>query len=191
MGNDGRLRWLLGCLAAVLVVRFAFLPWGEWFTEQRTRLEVLTDRLERSNAVLRNRERIVSTLAKHEELIAVARGPFPVESIVTDYKIKVQQSIGAIVGRSSSNNVQTFEWIFEGKAEAQSLRYLRARITIVGTSRALSDAHAALEGEYPNMVVRELSFNATGFGVGDPDGAGQTLTLVSDFFFRAPDSSAQ
>lgn len=181
MPVDNRLRLLLLALVAVLGLRFAFVPWLGWLDEKRQELQVLTDRLERSDSVLANEKAIRQALATHEKHASALRARFPAKVLPGDYRIKVQQAIGEM---AAANNLvlQSFEWVLESEVDRSGLQHVRARLTLSGAPRGLAAMHAKLDSEYPNLIIQEVSFGAGGLPVIDPDTAGQNLTLVGDFF---------
>lgn len=184
MPVDNRLRWLLTLLAVVLALRFAVMPWLQWVDEHRAALEVLTNRLERSDSLLANKTLILESLAAKERFVSELAAAFPVGAQPGDYRIKTQQSISESVV-SAGVALQSFEWVRESSVDQVGRQYLRARFTLAGAPRALASFHAKLETEYANLVVREISFGASGLPVTDPDVGGQSLTLVGDFFILA------
>jgi hypothetical protein len=184
MRQNNRLRFLIGLLGIVLALRFVLTPWVEWIAEKHEELQVLTDRLERSDSVLANKREIRLAFAEHSKNNASLRSRFPVAILPNDYRIKVQQHIGEIA-TTSGLTVQSFEWLVESEVDAAGMRYVRSRFTISGSSRGLAEMHAKLESEYPNLLIQEVSFGAGGLPVADADTVGQNLTLVGDFFIAS------
>lgn len=175
-------RWLLAFAALLAAVKFLLLPWLDHQAEGVERLEVMTQRLDRSVGVIANREAIIKAVEQVESSTVAARLRFPDVSDPQGFRLTVQQGLGGAAAQASVN-VRVFEWIVDGEVKPARLAFSRARVQMDGGFRTLAAFQASLEGEYPNMTIREINLSAPAM-IGAPDESLASLTLVADFFFR-------
>lgn len=180
--NSARNKVLLALALSLAAVKFLLLPWIEGQAQAIERLQVLTQRLDRSAAVVQNREAIRKAVEDLEVSTRLARDRFPDAADVAGYRLSVQQAVGA-AGSSAGVSVKAFEWVVDGEAKPARLAYSRARVQFEGGFSSLVRLQANLEATYPNMVVRELNLSSAGM-IGAPDESLVSLTLVADFYFR-------
>jgi hypothetical protein len=175
-------RWLLGLAALLATIKFMLLPWLDHQAEHVERLEVLTQQLDRSVGVIANRQSIIKAVEQVESSTVAARLRFPDVSDPQGFRLTVQQGIGGAAAQASVN-VRVFEWIVDGEVKPARLAFSRARVQMDGGFRSLASFQASLEGEYPNMTVREINLSAPAM-IGAPNESSASLTIVADFFFR-------
>jgi hypothetical protein len=177
-----RNQWLLGILSALLAVKFVLQPWLESQSEEAAALAVLTQRLDRSIGVIENREAIGKSASSMQVSLARVRQRFPDAADLQSYRIEVQEKVGATAAQAGLG-IKSFEWLADGRATDAGLVFSRARFQIDGGLRRLVELQTGLEGQWPNMFVRELNLSGpTVFAA--PDESAASLTLVADFYFR-------
>jgi len=184
---DARAQWLLGIAAALAVARFVVVPWVAAQNEQRQQLEVLTQRLDRSEGVTRNSEAILAArdaLAKDAE---VAFGVFP-SAADDDPRLGAQRRLTDLATRAGLT-VTLFDWLVDGEVAEAGLAYGRASLRLEGPLDKLILMHGALEGTMPFAAVREFQVKAR-TAVAGPSSAAISATLVLDMFFRPATDAA-
>jgi hypothetical protein len=181
MGVDRR-RALIGILLALAAVRFLILPWIESQGDARDRLEVLTNRLDRSLGVVLNREAIRSSRQELEKANAAERSKFPESKDVSNFQLEAQQRVTGII-QSRTLQVEAFDWILNEPPGPNGFGYIRCRLLVRGDQRALAFLLGELEGNSPNISVREATFNFESPARG-PVEAKTLMTLIADFYFR-------
>ena len=179
--NDRR-RMLLAIAATLAVARLVVVPWVEAQGAARERLQVLTQRLDRSAAVIGSREKV---LAAREELRAateLALGPFPVADSVDAFRLDAQRQVAGIV-ESVGLQVSLFDWLLDGQVDKAGLRSGRIRLQVEGPVGDVARLHGELEGRLPFLAARDVQVNFQGMGP-DLSEVRASLTLVADLYYR-------
>lgn len=179
---DQRNKVLLGIAAVLAVLRFGIVPWIDSQAQARERLQVLTQRLDRSVGVVQNRKAILDAQKTLRAASARAHGRFPAAPSAEAFRLDNQRRIGAIVTASGAQ-LALFDWLLEGRLKDTDLSYGRVRFQVDGPLRDVVRAHAELEGNLPSLVVREVQLNLSSPAAG-PDEARTTMTVIGDLFFR-------
>ena len=182
---DASRRNLLISIAVVLaVLQFLIVPWFAAQAAARERLQVLTARLVRSEAVLANKKLIQDTERALSAAAAQTLDRFPRVANVDAFRLEAQPKVIA-VGAANGLTVSNFSWLIDGKVEGSGLQFARARVQWSGPVRALAAAQAQLETGFPNVFVREVGVAGPGGGPGITSAdIPATLTLVVDLYFR-------
>jgi len=180
--NPERRRLLVGILFALLAVRFVILPWVQVQSDARERLEVLTNRLDRSVGVVQNRDAITLTLDQLKKTNAQERVKFPESKDTGSFQLEAQQRVTATIEQRSLR-IEAFDWILDGVPDPSGIGYIRGRISVRGDQRSLGLLLGVLEGQFQSMVVREAFFNFEYPSRGGSE-TRTTMTLVADFHFR-------
>ncbi len=178
-----RRRFLVGLLLALLAIKFVVLPWVESQGDAREQLDILTQRLDRSTGVVLNRRAITASLSALEKANTSDRGRFPESANVESFRLEAQQRVTSIV-QSQTLQLEAFDWVLEELPRESNLGFVRGRMTVRGDMRAVASLLGTMEGELPNMVVREVSYNMESPALG-PHGHRAIMTQVADFYFRA------
>lgn len=181
--GDARVRTLLVLAAVLAALRFAVVPWMQQQAEQRQQLEVLTQRLDRSVAVVQNAGAMQAALGKVVEVTEAARAPFPLVDDRERFRLEAQRMLAGIAQRGGVS-VTLFDWVVDGEAPQAGMAYGRVNASLSGPLDSLVAVHGALEAEMPFAAVREVKLDLSrGARPGlskDP----ATLVLVMDLYFR-------
>lgn len=180
--NDARVRLLVTIVAALAALRFIVVPWMSAQNEKREQLQVLTQRLDRSEGVVQNREAIAAARKALGARAESLRGRFPQAPGADAFRLDAQRRIGELA-RSAGVELEIFDWILEGENADAQLAYGRARLALEGPLRNVVRLHAELEGSSPNAAVRDvqLTLRAPAAGPGDiPANA----TMIVDLYYR-------
>lgn len=178
-----RRRVLIGALVVLASLRFLILPWIDQQTESREQLEVLTKRLDRSTGVVLNRGAITDALSRLEKANTVDRQLFPQAVGAEAFRLDAQQRVTRIVD-GQGLQIEVFDWILDGQPDASGLGFVRGRIFFKGDLRKLAFLIGSLEGELPNMVIREALYGFEYPVSGNGEHRTQ-ITLIADFHFRS------
>jgi len=180
---DSRVRTLLVLAAALAALRFAVVPWMQQQVEQRQQLEVLTQRLDRSMAVVQNAAAMQAARGRVVETTEAARAPFPLVSDRDRFRLDAQRMLAGIAQRGGAT-VTLFDWVVDGEAPQAGMAYGRVNASLSGPLDRLVAIHGALEAEMPFAAVREVRVD---LARGAMPGLGKdpaTLALVVDLYFR-------
>ena len=180
--TDERRALLLGFAAVLALLRFGVVPWVEAQAAARERLQVLTQRLDRSVGVVRNSEAILSAREQLRVAADAARKRFPDAPSVEGFRLEGQRRIGAVVS-GVGLQVALFDWLMDGSVDDAGLGFGRVRLQVEGPIRDIARLHGELEGALPFMAVREMQLNFRGQAAG-LDETPVTMTLVADLYFR-------
>jgi hypothetical protein len=154
--NDPRLRWLAFVALFLAVIRFFLLPLIEFRSELRNETEVLTRRLDRSEAVLKNSSQIKEIESKLEQSFVSTQALIPRFDGVEPFRLSTQQSV-ALVVTETATSLTLFDWAFEDAVPSSKLRFSRARIIISGEMSSIARLQSIIGSRFPNAVVREWS----------------------------------
>jgi hypothetical protein len=188
--GDARVRWLLGLALVLAALRFAVVPWMQAQVEQRQQLEVLTQRLDRSAAVVANARAILAAQGKVAAAAAAARAPFPEVSDKEHFRLEAQRMLAGVASRGGAK-VVLFDWVVDGEDTKAGLAYGRVNATLQGPLDRLVAVHGQIEGEMPFAAVREVKLElGTGGGTAELNDRVATLALVMDLYYR-PAAAAQ
>jgi hypothetical protein len=179
---DSRIQWLFGVAAALAVARFMVVPWVQAQNEQRQQLEVLTQRLDRSEGVLQNREAVLTArdlLAKDAESGFSA---FPLAAGDDESRLAGQRRVTAMATEAGLQ-VTLFDWVLDGSAEEPDLAYARASVKMAGPLDRLILLHGDLEGQLPFAVLRKFELKPRSPARG-PDSDPASALMVIDFYYR-------
>ena len=184
--DSARRNLLLAIAGLLAALQFLVVPWFAAQSEAHQRLEVLTARLVRSEAVLQNKQAIKTAERTLTEAAAKTTDRFARFASVEAFKLESQPKIVA-VAVANGLTVSSFSWLIDGKVEGSGLQFARARVQWSGNIRAIAAAHAQLETGFPNLFVRDVSIAGAsgGPGVNTADTTG-SIAFVIDLYFRGP-----
>lgn len=180
--TDRRRALLLGFAAVLALLRFGVVPWIQAQGESRDRLQVLTQRLDRSVGVVRNRDAILAARDELGVAAEAARGRFPTAASPEAFRLDGQRRVGAIVS-AAGLQLALFDWVLDGSVPDAGLGYGRIRFQVDGSLKDIARLHAELEGELPFLAVREMQLNLRGEAAALDD-TPVSMILVADLFFR-------
>ena len=182
-----RKRTLIGVLLALIVLRFGILPWLEMQADSRERLEVLTNRLDRSTGVVMNRSAIKQAVSRLEQANSADRSRFPVAEGPEGARLAAQKKVTDMAVKQAVV-IEGFEWVLDGPVDGKGLPFVRGRIFFKGDMRRVAFLLGELETQLPSMTVREAihTFENPVYG---SDEYRASLMLMADFYFRHEDAS--
>jgi hypothetical protein len=177
-----RLLLLAGVLAAI---RFVVFPWLELQADWHDQLKVLTQRLDRSEALLANRSIIEKALLSAEQDHAALLSRFPEAVDDESFKRETQQQVSAIATELGAR-VTYFDWL-EPVESVSGLGAQRARMTVEGGMRSLALLQGQLETRMPHLFVQEVSYELR-TPIGGAWEFPSSSTSTFDFHYRRADS---
>lgn len=188
---DARHRNLVMVALVLAAARFLVVPWVQAQGAERERLEALTRRLDRSQAVLHSGEDIRTVQQQLATEVDAILGRFPSAPDVDGFRLQAQRKINALAA-ASGIQVTLFDWVVDGEAPEAGLGYGRARFRVEGPLRDLIRMHGQLEGTMPNAAVREFRLQAQD-PVNGPSDLGASVIFAVDLYFRPaePQQSGQ
>jgi hypothetical protein len=173
-----RLLWLAGGLAAI---RFVVFPWLDLQAQWHDQLKVLTQRLDRSEALLANQSTINQALSSAREQNATLLNRFPEAGDDESFKRETQQQIAAVASELGTR-VTYFDWL-EPVESNTGLGGQRARMTVEGGMRSLALLQAQLETRMPYLFVKEISYELR-TPIGGAWDFPSSSTFTFDFHYR-------
>jgi hypothetical protein len=180
--DPARRRFLLGLALTLAAVRFLVIPWLDIQADMFERLDVLTNRLDRSTGVITNRDAILKSVAGLEAANTADRVRFPESAGTEAFRLETQQRVTSIVA-ARSVQLEVFDWILDREPDKAGFGQVRGRVFLKGDMRQLGLLLGDLEGGLQNMVVREAvyTFDLPVSGSGEWTAS---MTVVADFHFR-------
>ena len=158
MTND-RVRVLLIVAMALAAIQFLLIPWIQYRSELREEVQALTKRLDRSESVLKNKDELKALSQKLEATSGPILQFIPAPENEEAFRLVMQQSVSSMVGESGST-LSVFDWAFSGEVEGTDIRFVRARITVVGDVAPLAKLQTLLDLRLSNAVIRDWSLVA-------------------------------
>lgn len=180
--TDQRRALLLVIAAVLALLRFGVVPWVQAQNDARDRLQVLTQRLDRSVGVVGNRDAILAARDQLRGAAEAARARFPTAASPEAFRLDSQRQVGAIVA-AAGLQLALFDWVLDGSVPDSGLSYGRIRFQVEGSLGDIARLHSQLEGALPSLAVRELQLNLRGEAQA-LDETTASITFVADLFFR-------
>jgi hypothetical protein len=174
---------LLAALVALLVARFLIIPWTDRMSESRDSLRVLTDRLDRSEAVFSNRELLTNSLTDLEASVAAMRVHYPEVEDLSAFQLTQQQEVNRLLQQAGLQLV-VFDWVLSGDVEGSTLGFSRFRLQVRGEVLAQAKLMAAIESEFLHAAVREMGVAPVNAQQIARQGGSSDLNTVIDVYFR-------
>lgn len=180
---SSRTRTLLAVLASLLVARFFVVPWVERMDESRDNLRVLTDRLDRSEAVFSNREALTRSLADLQRNVAKMQANYPAVEDLSAFQLAQQQEVNRLLQQAGLQLV-VFDWTLTGNIEDSVLSFARFRLQARGEVVAQAKFMASIETSFLNFSVREMGVSPVNAQQVAKQGGSSELSTVVDVYFR-------
>jgi hypothetical protein len=185
--TDRRRVFLIRLALALAALRFAVYPWLEHQLERRDQLSVLTDRLDRAQGVIENRNVIETTakdLSKQSQLTAPR---FAYAETADRFRLDTQRRVTEVI-RSNGLGVSLFDWLVEGNSEAaqyerDGFSFARMRVEFAGPLRQVATAQSDLEGSFPNLIVRRVALNFRDITTNIDSGL-VTASIIADVYYK-------
>jgi hypothetical protein len=180
--DNARTRVLIGLVAALAALRLLVVPWANAQGEARERLQVLTQRLDRSQGVVQARADITAAEAQLKAGLAGLDQRFPEAADAQAFKLQAQRELERRA-RESGMDIKVFEVIAEGELPRAGLRYARVRLGVRGALTDAARLHAAIEGELAYAAIREWQATVSTTPATNGESVAD-LVLVADLYYR-------
>lgn len=180
---SSRTSLLLVALGVLLIARLVIRPWADQMSDSRDNLRVLTDRLDRSEAVFANREALISSLAELEKGVADMRLNYPQVEDQSSFQLAQQQDINRLLQQAGLQLV-VFDWVLSGDVEGSTLGFARFRLQARGEALAQAKLMTAIEAEFPHAAIREMGVSPVNAQQITRQGGSSELSTVVDVYFR-------
>ncbi|MBM4231538.1 MAG: hypothetical protein FJ184_12470 [Gammaproteobacteria bacterium] len=178
-----RSRLLIALLGALLAVRFAFLPWWEQQQAAIESLQVVTDRLDKSEAVIRYREQILASARSLEQEVAAVLNKLPESDDDESFRLSRQQQLTEKL-QAAGLRLNVFDWTLAGNLDGASLRFSRFRLQSTGDIASIARFVSGLEVEGPSIIIRDLIVTPRNPLRDSAPGATVEFSVVADAYFR-------
>lgn len=179
--NEPRYRVLLVLALALAGLRFLVIPWLEHQGERRDALQVLTQRLDRSEGLVEARDTILKQSSTLTAAAQAARARYPVALNSDEFRLLAQQQF-SMLAEGSGINITVFDVLLEGEQKEANLKFVRVRLQFEGALNRLARFHGEIEGRMPNALLQSLRVDASYpiAGPGDPTVQG---SLTADVYY--------
>jgi hypothetical protein len=169
-------------LAVLVSVRFVLQPILNWQAEVRDRLQIMTSRLDKSNALLTSASKVRAQEQVWVQQLQQAIPEFPEHKTADTAKLAIQKTIETEV-QAAGVQLDLYVWLSEGEYDRAQLSYARGRFIAKGPVRSLIELQVKLEADHPYLALKEVSFGADSMMSG-VDEATATMTVVFDSYYR-------
>ena len=185
--TDQRRVFLIRLAVALAAFRFAVYPWIEHQLERRDQLSVLTDRLDRAQGVIENRDVIETTAKALTEQSQLTAARFAYAETADRFRLDTQRRVTEVV-RSNGLGVSLFDWLIEGDSEAaqyesDGFSFARMRVEFAGPLRLVATVQSDLEGVFPGLIVRRVALNFRDITT-NIDAGVVTASVIADVYYK-------
>lgn len=148
-------------IAAILAaIQFIVVPLMGYQDQQHQELELLKQRLARSEQLLENREEIAELKKALVENQQQMLNAIPEASDKTIFRISLQGDIQAIL-RKHNVKMNEFNWLTDEQQVSQNVQLQRAKIIIEAPVSQLAQAHFSLTQELPSIRFVDVGLRGT------------------------------
>jgi hypothetical protein len=182
--DNARVRALLIAVVVLAALRLLVVPWAGAQGEAHERLQVLTQRLDRSQGVIQARAAIAKADGSLKAELATLAARFPTAPDPQAFKLASQRELENLA-RSAGLEIKVFDFVAEGEIPASGLSYARARLTVAGTMRNAARLHAEIEAGLAHAAIREWQATAISAAAASGESSADVVVLT-DLFYRSP-----
>ena len=182
--NEPRYRLLLIFALVLAAIRFVIVPWVAHQGERRDSLQVLTQRLDRSETLVGARESILKQAGTLTAATRAARARYPVAQNSDEFRLLAQQQF-SMLAQEAGIMITVFDVLLEGEQQEANLKFVRARVQIQGALNRVARFHGEIEGRMPHAAVRSFRIDSPMpiAGPGDPTVQG---SMTVDLYYALP-----
>jgi hypothetical protein len=177
---NSRFRWLLSLAATLAVLRFVAVPWVASQAGAHDRLFAVTRQLDRAEAIVDAGSSLQARRDSLESVVRELAGRAPLANPGGEHRVQVQRDMRAAV-EAAGLQLEVFEWVLDGEAEAAGLAFGRIRLQIQGRLRDVARAHVDIEAGFPNVFVRDMNVSVRRGGRLDTTAS---ATMELDLYYR-------
>lgn len=149
---------LLGIVAVLAFVRFAVVPWHEYQQSKYQQLDAVTKRLQRSEALVEQQQRLIEMQQQQQQQLATMLTPFPKVTNPSAYRLQLQQQIQQLA-EENGVAVTFFDWLSDTPMQVFSLSRGRISLRLKGLAGNIMSTHSLIEQRFPNFIVRDVKAN--------------------------------
>ena len=155
---NSRARLMLGLALTLAIMRFVVVPWVAAQEGKHDQLFAITRQLDRAEAVVEVGSELTARRGAMAAAVSELAARAPLANPGSEHQLQVQRELRAVV-ESAGLQLQVFEWVLDGEAEAAGLVFGRVRLQLEGQLRNLADAHVGIEAGFPHVFVRDVVVN--------------------------------
>ncbi len=181
--SPDRSRMLMVLLGTLLAVKFALLPWWEHQQAAIESLQVTTDRLDKSEAVLRHQGPILAAAKALETEVSTVLKRFPEADDEASFRLSQQQALTERL-QSKGLKLNMFDWTLSGPLKDGPLHFSRLRLQSTGDIPNIARFISELEADAPNLFIRDVILTPRNPLRDGSQGATVEFSIVADAYFR-------
>ncbi len=183
--NEPRYRVLLALALALAGLRFLVVPWLEHQGERRDALQVLTQRLDRSEGLVEARDTILKQSSTLTAAAQAARTRYPVALNSDEFRLLAQQQFSALA-QDSGIIITVFDVLLEGEQKEANLKFVRVRLQVEGALNRLARFHGEIEGRMPHALLQSLRIDSS-MPIAEPGDPTVQGSLTADLYYAPPE----
>ena len=146
---------LLAILAILVLARFVLVPLQQQQQAQYQQLDALTKRLQRSEALLEQKQTLESLQAEQQQQLSQLLQPFPLVANSSQYRLQLQQQLQKLAA-AQGVSVTFFDWLSDTPLQVFNLQRGRVSLRIKGTAANVMQLHTQIEQQFPHFMLRDL-----------------------------------
>ena len=182
--DNARVRALLIAVAVLAALRLLIVPWASAQNEAHERLQVLTQRLDRSQGVVQARAALGGSQSALSTDLGALDARFPTAANAQTFKLEAQRELERLA-RAAGMDIKIFDFVAEGEVPKSGLAYARMRLAVYGTLQNAARLHAEIEASLAHAAIREWQATVSNAVAASGD-SNADVVIVADLFYRVP-----
>lgn len=146
---------LLSLVGVLLVIKFVLLPLQQTQQDMYTQLEGLNKRLERSQALLAEKETLKQWQSTQQQQLQKLLQPYPEVANASQYRLTLQQQLQQLAAENQVS-VTFFDWLTDTSLEVFNLQRGRISLRLEGDASRIMQLHLQLEQQFPHFLLRDI-----------------------------------
>ncbi|WP_134053933.1 hypothetical protein [Rheinheimera aquimaris] len=146
---------LLTILAILVLARFVLVPLQQQQQAQYQQLDALTKRLQRSEALLQQKQKLELLQTEQQQYLDQLLQPFPVAANSSQYRLQLQQQLQKLATAQGAS-VTFFDWLSDTPLQVFNLQRSRVSLRVKGTAANVMLLHTQIEQQFPHFMFRDI-----------------------------------
>lgn len=146
---------LISLVVVLVVIKFVLLPLQQAQQAQQQQLAGLNKRLERSQALLEQKDLLQQWQATQQQQVQTLLRPFPVVAGSGPYRLALQQQLQQLAAEHNVS-VTFFDWLTDTPLEVFNMQRGRLSLRLEGGASRIMQLHLALEQQFPHFLLRDV-----------------------------------
>lgn len=146
---------LIALVALLAVVKFVLLPLQQQQQALYQQLESSTKRVQRSEALLAEKETLLQWQSRQQQELQQLLQPFPLVDSAAQYRLQLQQQLQQLAA-ANQVSVTFFDWLTDTPLQVFNLQRSRISWRVEGDASKVMQLHLQLEQQFPQFMLRDV-----------------------------------